>query len=174
MGNLPQKSERRPAGSNASDPVADAGRFLGRGDRSTDQVKSFLSGRGYSEAEIRATLRTLKRLGYLDDEAVAVWLAQARLARRPVGADALIETLKARAFSNETANRAGRKAYEATTEHAVAARFLSSLPVRFTDPRREARRRAALLTARRFPQDVIEILLAPLLFDQDHRHADSE
>jgi hypothetical protein len=31
-----------------------------------------------------------------------------------------------------------------------------------------------LLTARRFPQDVIEILLAPLLFDQDHRHADSE
>ena len=83
-----------------------------------------------------------------------------------MGRIALHETLTAREFPDVIADRAVRQAYEGTTEQAVAARFLRSLPIRFKDPMREARRRAALLAARGFPEDLIEPLLISGLSDQ--------
>jgi len=148
------------------DPLSIAVRFLARGDRSTQQVTAFLSHHGYRPQVIRATQRTLERLGYLNDEAAALRLAQARLRRRPMGRIALLEILTTRAFPNEIANHAVRLAYEGTTEQAVATRFLCSLPRRFKDPMREARRRAALLATRGFSEDLIEPLLISGLSDQ--------
>lgn len=148
------------------DPLATAVRFLARGDRSTQQVTAFLSHHGYRPQVIRATQRTLERLGYLNDEAAALRLAQGRLRRRPMGRIALLQILTTRAFPNEIADRAVRLAYDGVTEQAVAARFLRSLPKRFKDPMREARRRAALLATRGFPEDLIEPLLISGLSDQ--------
>src|SRR5436190_17400990 len=148
------------------DPLATAVRFLARGDRSTQQVTAFLSHHGYRPQAIRATQRTLERLGYLNDEAAALRLAQARLRRRPMGRIALVQILTTRAFPNDVADRAVRLAYDGVTEQAVAARFLRSLPRRFKDPVREARRRAALLATRGFPEDLIEPLLMSGLSDQ--------
>jgi SOS response regulatory protein OraA/RecX len=162
------RSARRPAGaSNArrsapplSESLAAALRFLTRGDRSANHVRRYLIARGCSEAAAQTTVRRLHRLGYLNDDKVALRLAQDRLARHPVGRAALIEALKAREFSDETAVRAAREAYAGTTEKAVAERLLGTLGVRFQDRAREIRRRAALLSARGFADDVVESCLS--------------
>jgi len=141
-------------------------RLLSRGDRSTQQVTAFLSSHGYSQPVIRATRRTLERLGYLNDEATALRLAEAQLLRRPMARRALSDLLTTREFPRAVVDRAVRQAYHNNTEEAVAARFLRSLPVRFTDPTREARRRAALLASRGFSDDLIEAFLGSGLPDQ--------
>ena len=157
---------RKSVSRRTPDPLATAVRFLARGDRSTQQVTAFLSHHGYRPQAIRATQRTLERLGYLNDEAAALRLVQARLRRRPMGRIALLQILTTRAFPNDVADRAVRLAYDGVTEQAVAARFLRSLPRRFKDPVREARRRVALLATRGFPEDLIEPLLISGLSDQ--------
>jgi regulatory protein len=168
------KSARRPAGTfnapGAALPLAEsmaaALRLLTRSDRSANEVRRCLLARGYSAAVAQATLRRLQRLGYLNDDKAALRLAQSRLARRPLGRAALIEALKAREFGDETAVRAVRAAYYGTTEQAVAERLLSQLAARFQDHARETRRRAALLSARGFTEDVIESCLGRAAFEQ--------
>jgi len=157
---------RKSVSRRTRDPLTIAVRFLARGDRSTQQVTAFLSHHGYRPQAIRATQRTLERLGYLNDEAAALRLAQARLRRRPMGRIALIQVLTTRAFPKDVAESAVHLAYDGITEQAVAARFLRSLPSRFKDPVREVRRRAALLATRGFPEDLIEPLLISGLSDQ--------
>src|SRR5437660_3390538 len=98
------------------DPLATAVRFLARGDRSTQQVTDYLSHHGYRPQAIRATQRTLDRLGYLNDEAAALRLAQARLRQHPMGRIALIQILTTRAFPKDVAERAVRLAYDGITE----------------------------------------------------------
>jgi SOS response regulatory protein OraA/RecX len=165
----PMKSARPRAGSdgNGVDALRAALRFLARGDRSTNQVTAFLSSRGYTPHVIRSTCRSLERLGYLNDEVTALHLAEAQLRRRPMGRSALRGVLATRQFPDGIADRAVRRAYENTTEQAVALRFLDTLSVKFPDRVRETRRRAALLAARGFPDDVIEPLLISALADRD-------
>jgi SOS response regulatory protein OraA/RecX len=157
---VPSRSRQPP------DALTAALRFLARGDRSTNQVTAFLSYRGYTRPVVRAACQAHERLGYLDDEVVALRLAEAQLRRRPMGRSALRDVLTTRQFPDRIADRAVRRAYENTTEHAVAVRFLESLPLKFTDPMRESRRKAALLAARGFPEDLIEALLISGLSDQ--------
>ena len=157
---------RRPLSRQPPDPLTTAVRYLTYGDRSTKQVIDYLHGRGFSTPVIRTTRRTLERLGYLDDEQAARRLAQAQLRRLPMGRSALYAVLMARGFSEKAIEVAVNDAYVDTTEREVAARFLQSLPVRFTDAMREARRRAAALTARGFPEEMIEPLLVSELSDQ--------
>src|SRR6188474_2711750 len=127
------KSASRPAGFNAPirrssrkplDPLTAAVRLLARGDRSTNQVTGFLSSHGYSPPVIRATRRSLARLGYLNDEATALRVAEAQLLRRPMARRALCELLTSREFPQAVIDRAVRQAYQNNTEEAVAARFL--------------------------------------------------
>jgi len=99
------------------------------------------------------------RLGYVNDVVVALRMAQARLARRPMGRDALAAELEARGFASEAVARAVRGAYAGLSDEAVAERFLRNLPKRFADPDRENRRRAGLLRGRGFSADVSEALL---------------
>lgn len=143
----------------AADPVADASRFLAYGDRSAVQVERHLKGRGYSSKAVSAALRALRRIGYVNDDAAARRLAQARMARRPMSAEALAAELRAREFTAETVERAVEAAFTGTTEQAVAEDFLMSVAARYSDPAREIRRRAALLRGRGFSVDVIEALL---------------
>jgi len=141
------------------DPIAEAVRYLARGDRSAVQVERHLALRGISKAEVRQALRALHRLGYVDDEAVAFRVAQARLARRLMAREALSAELEGRGFSSEAVARAVRGAYAGLSDEAVAERFLDSLPLRYGDPARERRRRAGLLRGRGFSSDVSEAVL---------------
>src|SRR3989442_11412908 len=146
---VPMTSARRPArASPKADPVAEAVRYLARGDRSAAQVQRHLAGRGFSGAAIRCALRTLQRLGYVDDEAVALRMAEARFARRPMAREALAAELEARGVSTGAVARAVQHAYAGLSEEAVAQRFLKSLPRRFRDPAREGRRRGGLSRGR--------------------------
>ena len=115
--------------------------------------------RGFSEAAVRKALRALHRLGYVNDEAVALRMAQARLARRLMSREALAAELEARGFTSEAVARAVSGAYAGLSDEAVAERFLESLPLRYRDPARERRRRAGLLRGRGFSSDVSEAVL---------------
>lgn len=153
-------SARRPARpSPKPDPIAEAVRYLARGDRSAAQVERHLARRGFPRAAVRTALRTLDRLGYVNDEAVALRMAQARLARRLMAREALAAELEASGFAPEAIARAVRGAYAGLSDEAVAERFLESLPVRYRDPDRERRRRAGLLRGRGFSSDVSEAVL---------------
>src|SRR5437764_14530859 len=115
---------RKPVSRRTPDPLATAVRFLARGDRSTQQVTDFLSHHGYRPQAIRATQRTLERLGYLNDEAAALRLAQARLRRRPMGRIALVQILTTRAFPNDVADRAVRLRSEEHTSELQSPMYL--------------------------------------------------
>src|SRR2546428_12467093 len=79
-------------------------------------------------------------------------MAEARLARRPRAREAWAAELEARGFSAGDVARAVQRAYAGLSEEAVAERFLKALPRRFSDPSREARRRAGVLRGGgRFP-----------------------
>src|SRR5438093_6856863 len=145
----PMTSARRPARSSPkADSIAEAVRYLARGDRSAAQVQRHLAGRGHSGTETRRALRTLQRLGYVDDEAVALRVAEARLARRPMAREALAAELEARGFSAGAVARAVPHAYAGLSDEDVAQQFLKSLPRRFSAPVREGRRRAGLRRGR--------------------------
>ena len=151
---------RRPARPSLKpDPIAVAVRYLAQGDRSAAQVERHLEGRGFAKAAVRTALRALNRLGYVNDEAVAFRMAQARLARRLMAREALAAELDGRGFAAETVARAVSGAYAGLTDEAVAERFLESLPARFKEPDRERRRRAGLLRGRGFSSDVSEAVL---------------
>src|SRR3989475_13176241 len=142
-------NDRRPARSSPKpDPIAAAVRYLARGDRSPAQVQRHLAGRGFSGIEVRRALRTLQRLGYVDDGTVAFRMAEARLARRPMAREPLAAELEARGVSAGAVARPVQRAYAGLSEEAVAERFLKSLPRRFSAPSRGARRRAGLLRGR--------------------------
>lgn len=139
--------------------MADAARFLGYGERSAVQVESYLKARGYSSKVVGATLRSLRRIGYVDDDVAARRLAQARMTRHPMGRKALAAELEAREFPAETVARIVEEAFAGMTEEAVAEGILMAAPTLYFDPAREVRRRAALLRRRGFSSDVIEALL---------------
>src|SRR2546426_12385202 len=86
-------------------------------------------------------------------------MAEARWARRPMARGALAAGLEGRGFSAGAVARAVQRAYAGLSEEAVAERFLKSLPRRFSDPSREARRRAGLLRGRGVSADVSESVL---------------
>src|SRR5206468_10203550 len=147
-------SARRPARvSPKADPVAEAVRYLAQGDRSAAQVQRHLAARGFSVTAIRRARRTLQRVGYVDDEAVARRMAEARLARRPMAREALGAGLEARGFSAGAVARAVQHAYAGLSEEAIAERFPKSLPRRLSDPVRGGTRRAGLLRGRGFSAD---------------------
>ena len=131
------------------DPIAEAVRYLARGDRSAVQVERHLEGRGFAKSAVRQALRTLNRLGYVNDEAVALRMA----------GEALAAELDGRGFAAEAVARAVSGAYAGLTDEAVAERFLESLPLRYKEPERERRRRAGLLRGRGFSSDVSEAVL---------------
>src|SRR2546426_308171 len=142
----PMTSARRPARvSPKADPIAAAVRYLARGDRSVAQVQRHLAGRGFSGAAIRRALRTLRRLGYVDDEAVALRVAEARLARRPMAREALAAELEARGFFAGAVARAVQRAYGGLSEEALAEPVPKSLAPRVSGPSPHERRRGSLV-----------------------------
>lgn len=154
-----RRLERRGPKSDQTDPLADAVRYLARGDRSEAQVARHLAGRGSSKAASRSALRVLKRLGYVNDVAVALRVAQARLGRRVMARAMLAAELESRGFSAASIAQAVLGAYDGVADEAVAARFLASLPIRYQEPERERARRAGLLRGRGFSFEVSEAVL---------------
>ena len=60
-------------------------RALARSDRTTAQIERLLAAKGASPSQVRAAIRRLTSLRYLDDVAFAARWAGRRLARMPMG-----------------------------------------------------------------------------------------
>jgi len=135
-------------------------RALARSDRTTAQIERLLAAKGASPSQIRAAVRRLTSLKYLDDGAFAVRWAERRLARMPMGHARLQEELLATGCPEYIVRATLRAMYRKVSEQDLAMQVVT-LAGRATlaqTPGRVAR----LLNQRGFDEDTIETALGML------------
>lgn len=135
-------------------------RALARSDRTTAQVERLLAAKGASPAHIRATVRRLMSLRYLDDIAFAARWADRRLARMPMGRARLQEELLATGCPEHIVLATLRATYRKVSERDLAMQVVA-MSSRATSAQALGRV-ARLLNQRGFDEDTIETALGML------------
>lgn len=135
-------------------------RALARSDRTTAQVERLLVAKGASPAHIRATVRRLVSLRYLDDVAFAARWADRRLARMPMGRARLQEELLATGCPDHIVLATLRATYRKVSERDLAMQVVA-MGSRATSTQTLGRI-ARLLNQRGFDEDTIETALGML------------
>jgi regulatory protein len=135
-------------------------RALARSDRTTVQVERLLAAKGASPAHIRATVRRLMSLRYLDDVAFAARWADRRLARMPMGRARLQEELLATGCPEHIVHATLRNTYRKVSERDLAMQVVT-MSSRGTSAQTLGRV-ARLLNQRGFDEDTIETALGML------------
>jgi len=155
------ENERRFTGFEQDRWMQLAVRALARSDRTTAQIERLLGAKGASPAQIRAAVRRLAALKYLNDEVFAVRWAERRLARMPMGRARLHEELLATGCSERIVHATLRAAYRKVSEEDLAVQVLTraSRIASAKGPSRVAR----LLSQRGFDEDTIETVMGPLM-----------
>ncbi len=136
-------------------------RALARSDRTTAQIERMLEEKGASLSQVRATIRRLTSLRYLDDKAFAVRWTDRRLARMPMGSARLQEELLATGCPEHIVRTTLRTAYSKMSERDLAMRVVSIAGR--TNSQRSPGRIARLLSQRGFDEDTIETVMEPLM-----------
>lgn len=139
-------------------------RALARSDRTTAQIERMLAAKGASPSQVRAAVRRLTSLRYLDDEAFAARWADRRLARMPMGRARLEEELLATGCPEHIAQATLRAIYRKVSE-----RDLAMQAVMMAGRAASAQalgRLARLLSQRGFDEDTIEMVMGPLLHEE--------
>ena len=95
-------------------------RALARSDRTTAQIERMLAAKGASLSQVRAAVRRLTSLRYLDDEAFAARWADRRLARMPMGRARLEEELLATGCPEHIVQATLRAIYRKVSERDLA------------------------------------------------------
>ncbi|MEK7235425.1 MAG: RecX family transcriptional regulator [Nitrospirota bacterium] len=139
-------------------------RALARSDRTTAQIERLLTAKGASPSQIRATVRRLTSLRYLDDVAFAARWADRRLARMPMGRARLQEELLATGCPEHIVHATLRVTYRKMSEQDLARQVvtMAGRAVSVQAPSRLAR----LLNQRGFDEDTIETVMGPLLREE--------
>jgi regulatory protein len=135
-------------------------RALARSDRTTAQIERLLAAKGASPAHIRATVRRLMSLRYLDDVAFAARWADRRLARMPMGRARLQEELLATGCPEHIVQATLRNTYRKVSERDLAKQVVTRSS-RGTSAQTLGRV-ARLLNQRGFDEDTIETALGML------------
>ena len=136
-------------------------RALARSDRTTAQIERMLAAKGASSSQVRAAIRRLTSLRYLDDVAFAARWADRRLARMPMGRARLQEELLATGCPEPIVHATLRAAYRKVSERDLAMQVVM-MAGRISSA--QARNRIArLLSQRGFDEDTIETVLGPLM-----------
>jgi regulatory protein len=135
-------------------------RALARSDRTTTQIERLLAAKGASPAHIRATVRRLMSLRYLDDVAFAARWADRRLARMPMGRARLQEELLATGCPEHIVHATLRATYRKVSEQDLAMQVVA-MSSRATSAQTLGRV-ARLLNQRGFDEDTIETALGML------------
>ena len=146
--------------------------YLSYRPRSTAELGSYLSERGFSEDVVSAVLSRLGEVGLLDDEAFARSWLENRLLLRPKGRRALSAELQQKGIPAEISERILESFDEASVIRQVAeeqARRLSHLP-----PDVFRRRLTARLSSRGFAYDLIQETLSDLQAPQLSFESESE
>ncbi|HSS31090.1 MAG TPA: RecX family transcriptional regulator [Nitrospiraceae bacterium] len=155
---------RRVTGKAASSPdrwLQLAVRALARSDRTTAQIERSLSAKGASPSQVRAVVRRLTSLKYLDDVSFAARWADRRLERMPMGRARLQEELLATGCPELIVHATLRAAYRKVSERDLAMHVVT-MAGRVSSP--QARNRVArLLNQRGFDEDTIETVMGPLM-----------
>ena len=135
-------------------------RALARSDRTTAQIERLLAAKGASPSQVRATIRRLTSLRYLDDEAFAARWADRRLARMPMGRARLQEELLATGCPEHIVRATLRATYRKVSERDLAMQvvMMAGRATTAQTPGRVARR----LNQRGFDEDTIETALGML------------
>jgi len=136
-------------------------RALARSDRTTAQIERLLAAKGASPSQIRATVRRLTSLKYLDDGAFAARWAERRLARMPMGRARLQEELLATGCPEHIVRATLRATYRTVSEQDLALQVITMAGR--TTSAKTLSRVARLLSQRGFDEDTIETVLGPLL-----------
>jgi regulatory protein len=146
-------------------------RALARSDRTTAQIERLLAAKGASPAHIRATVRRLIALGYLDDAAFAARWADRRLARMPMGRARLQEELLATGCPEHVVLATLRATYRKVSERDLAREVIATAGR--TSSVQTLGRVARLLNQRGFDEDTIETVMGPLISEgaRDKREA---
>jgi len=139
-------------------------RALARSDRTTTQVERLLAAKGASPAHIRATVRRLIALRYLDDAAFAARWADRRLARMPMGRVRLQEELLTTGCPADIVQATLRAAYRKVSERDLAIQVIATAGR--TSSVQTLGRVARLLNQRGFDEDTIETVMGPLLQEE--------
>lgn len=135
-------------------------RALARGDRTTAQVERLLVAKGASPAHIRATVRRLMSLRYLDDVAFAARWADRRLARMPMGRARLQEELLATGCPEHIVLATLRATYRKVSERDLAMQVVAMSS--WATSAQTLGRVARLLNQRGFDEETIETALGML------------
>jgi len=139
-------------------------RALARRDRTTDQIAKLLVAKGASPTQVRAVVRRLTSLKYLDDAAFAARWADRRLARMPMGRARLQEELLATGCSESTVQATLRASYRKVSERDLAMQVVATAGM-ISSPQMLGRV-ARLLSQRGFGEDTIETVMNPLLYEE--------
>ena len=132
-------------------------RALARSDRTTAQIERLLAAKGAFPAHIRATVRRLIALRYLDDVAFAARWADRRLARMPMGRARLQEELRATGCPEHIVHATLRATYRKVSEQDLAMQVVSMAGQ--GNSTQKIGRLARLLNQRGFDEDTIETAL---------------
>jgi regulatory protein len=136
-------------------------RALARSDRTTAQIERLLVARGASPAQIRAAVRRLTSLKYLDDVAFAARWADRRLARMPMGRARLQDELLATGCPEHIVQSTLRATYRKVSERDLAMQVV--MMAGQATSARPLDRLARLLNQRGFDEDTIETVIGPLM-----------
>lgn len=136
-------------------------RALARSDRTTSQIERLLKAKGASPAQIRAAVRRLTSLRYLDDVAFAAQWADRRLARMPMGRARLQDELLATGCPEHIVQATLRATYRKVNERDLAMQVVM-LAGRASSAQALGRI-ARLLGQRGFDDDTIETVMGPLM-----------
>ena len=140
-------------------------RALARSDRTTAQIERLLAAKGASPSQIRATVRRLASLRYLDDVAFAARWVDRRLARMPMGRARLQEELLATGCPEHIVRATLRATYRKVSEQDLALQVVR-MAERATAVQTLGRL-AKLLNQRGFDEDTIETVMGPLLQEEN-------
>ena len=134
---------------------------LARSDRTTAQIERMLAAKGASPSQVRAVIRRLTSLRYLDDVAFAARWADRRLARMPMGRARLQEELLATGCPEHIVRATLRATYRKVNEQDLAMQ-VAMMAGQATSAQTSSRV-ARLLSQRGFDEDTIEMVMGPLL-----------
>jgi len=157
------ENERRFTGIEQDRWLQLAVRALARSDRTTAQIERLLTAKGASPAQIRAAVRRLRALRYLDDEAFAARWADRRLARMPMGRARLLEELLATGCPEHIVRTTLRITYSKVSERDLAMQVVKMAGRAGSS--QGLGRLARLLNQRGFAEDTIETVMGPLMRD---------
>ena len=136
-------------------------RALARSDRTTAQIERMLAAKGAAPLEVRAAIRRLTSLKYLDDVAFAARWADRRLARMPMGRARLQDELLSTGCPEDIVRATLRSTYRKVSERDLAMQVV--MRAGQASSARTLDRLARLLSQRGFDEDTIETVMGPLM-----------